>query len=78
MSNPRPHPEVLRSSLEGGLPPAARPLEGSFEAFAPLRHFRMRERLGFPSLDGRGIEQASSRPRSRPALTPASRTPPRW
>ena len=38
-----PHPEVrARASLEGGLQPTARSLEGSFEASAALRRLRMR------------------------------------
>ncbi|MCJ2140137.1 magnesium protoporphyrin IX methyltransferase [Methylobacterium sp. E-066] len=47
-SQPRPHPEVPECSggLEGGLQPAARSLEGSFEAAAP--HLRMR------GIDGTG------------------------
>ena len=45
-SNSHPHPEVLRSSLEGGLQIQLREVEGSFEASASLRHLRMRSRLG--------------------------------
>src|SRR5690349_5840819 len=45
-SRSRPHPEVpAPAGLEGGLRPAARALEPSFEAFA-IRLLRMRARVG--------------------------------
>ena len=51
---PKPHPEVLRSSLEGGLQGSHGWLEGSFEASAALRHLRMRFRVGgAPATDHR-------------------------
>ncbi len=45
-SHPRPHPEVLHSSLEGGLQGSRGWLAASFEASAALRHLRMRSRRG--------------------------------
>ena len=46
ISHALPHPEVPRSGLEGGLQNPLRELEGSFEAFAALRHLRMRWSAG--------------------------------
>ena len=45
-SHPGPHPEALRSSLEGGLQESQSDLEPSFEASASLRHLRMRVEVG--------------------------------
>ncbi|MEE7448323.1 hypothetical protein MRF4_11105 [Methylobacterium radiotolerans] len=48
---------MRRSRLEGGLQKGQRPLEGSFEACAALRHLRMRARSGPPAdREPRGIE----------------------
>ncbi|TXN60038.1 hypothetical protein FV228_24390 [Methylobacterium sp. WL18] len=45
-SNPLRHPELLRSSREGGVQGSPSYPEGSFGASASLRHLRMRSRVG--------------------------------
>ena len=56
ISQPQPHPEVPRSGLEGGLQPAPRSLEGSFEALVARPHLRMRSRVGDPPMAKTGRE----------------------
>ncbi|AWN51968.1 hypothetical protein DK412_09990 [Methylobacterium sp. 17Sr1-1] len=46
-SHPPPHPEAPRSGLAGGLQRSPRHLEASCEAYALLRHLRMRSRVGW-------------------------------